>query len=133
MGQANVELSAAPGEAWDRADIEGLFALYDPAIVWDQTHYGDVIGGVYRGHAQGVRNFFRAMAGTHSRLTGRMPRHLSTQATTSSWRSGKAGAGRQAVHASRCRSTGRCTESEMGSWSGSSPTDSKPRRSRRPV
>ena len=58
MGQANVEVVRRAWEAWDRADIEGLFATHDPAIVWDQTHYGDVIGGVYRGH-QGVRNFFR--------------------------------------------------------------------------
>src|SRR6266566_7674162 len=58
MSQENVELVRRAWEAWEREDIEGLFALYDPAIVWDQTHYSEGIAGVYHGH-EGVRHFCR--------------------------------------------------------------------------
>jgi hypothetical protein len=59
MSRENVEVVRAAWEAWERADMEALFEVYDPAIVWDQTHYGTVeLGGVYHGH-EGVRQFFR--------------------------------------------------------------------------
>jgi ketosteroid isomerase-like protein len=57
MPQENVEIVRRAWDAWERRDIEGLFALYDPAIIWDMSHYDDVIGGVFRGH-EGVRRFF---------------------------------------------------------------------------
>jgi ketosteroid isomerase-like protein len=56
--QENVEVVRRAWEAWKRRDIDGLFALYDPEIVWDMSHYDDVISGVFRGH-EGVRRFFR--------------------------------------------------------------------------
>ena len=60
MSQENVEIVRASWDAWERGDMEGLFALYDPEIVWDQSHYETVelSGAVYRGH-DGVKRFFR--------------------------------------------------------------------------
>jgi ketosteroid isomerase-like protein len=57
MSQENVEIVRAAWEAWERRDIEAIFAFYDPAIVWDQTHYGEP-SGVYHGH-DGIRQFLR--------------------------------------------------------------------------
>ena len=55
MSQANVDVVRALWDAWERGDMAAVFDLYDPEIVWDQTHYGSVeIGGLYHGHA-GVR------------------------------------------------------------------------------
>jgi ketosteroid isomerase-like protein len=60
MSQANVELVRAAWAAWERGDMEAIFAFYDPAIVWDQTGYGaGELSAVYHGH-DGVRRFFRA-------------------------------------------------------------------------
>jgi ketosteroid isomerase-like protein len=56
MSQENLEIVRRAWEATDRGDSEALFALYDPAIVW-QSHYGP-ISGSYHGH-EGVRQFFR--------------------------------------------------------------------------
>lgn len=56
MSQENVELVRA---AWERRDMEALFAFYDPEIVWDQTRYaGGELAALYSGH-DGVRRFFR--------------------------------------------------------------------------
>jgi ketosteroid isomerase-like protein len=45
-------------EAAQRRDTDALFALYDPAIVW-QVHYGPIeLRGVYHGH-EGVRQLFK--------------------------------------------------------------------------
>jgi ketosteroid isomerase-like protein len=50
----------AAWEAWERGDMEAIFALYDQAIVWDQTHYeAGELSTVYHGH-DGIRRFFRA-------------------------------------------------------------------------
>jgi ketosteroid isomerase-like protein len=57
MSQENVELVRAAWEAWERRDMEAIFAFYDPEIVWDQTHYGEP-SGVYHGH-DGIRQFLR--------------------------------------------------------------------------
>jgi uncharacterized protein len=61
MSQAtNVELVRAAWEAWERGDMEAIFAFYDPEIVWDQTHYEtSELSAVYHGH-DGIRRFFRA-------------------------------------------------------------------------
>ncbi|MEA2140153.1 MAG: uncharacterized protein QOC91_252 [Solirubrobacteraceae bacterium] len=60
MSQENLEIVRAAWEAWERGDMEAIFALYDPAIVWDQTHYGaGELSGVYHGH-DGIKQFFRA-------------------------------------------------------------------------
>jgi ketosteroid isomerase-like protein len=59
MSQSNVELVRAAWEAWERGDMEALFAFYDPAIVWDQTRAPPPeLADMYRGH-EGVRRFFR--------------------------------------------------------------------------
>jgi ketosteroid isomerase-like protein len=41
---------------WQAPDVESLFRLYDPEIVWE-SHFGP-ISGAYHGH-EGVRQFFR--------------------------------------------------------------------------
>lgn len=56
MSEKDVDVVRRAWEASDRRDTEALFALYDPAIVW-QVHYGP-ISGSYLGH-DGVRQFFR--------------------------------------------------------------------------
>jgi ketosteroid isomerase-like protein len=54
-----MELVRASWEAWERGDMEAIFAFYDPEIIWDQTRYGlGLVSGVYHGH-EGVRRFFR--------------------------------------------------------------------------
>jgi ketosteroid isomerase-like protein len=59
MSRENVELVRKAWKAWERRDMEALFAFYDPSIVWDQTHYGPVEpSGVFHGH-DGIRRFFR--------------------------------------------------------------------------
>jgi uncharacterized protein len=57
MSQENVEIVRRGWEAWMRGDIDGVFAVFDPAVEWDTTKYeGWPEDGVYRGHA-GVRKF----------------------------------------------------------------------------
>ena len=59
MSQENVELVRAAWAAWERGDMEAIFAFYDPAIVWDQTHYEAAeLSDVYHGH-DGIKQFFR--------------------------------------------------------------------------
>ncbi len=59
MSRENVELVRAAWQAWERGDMEAIFAFYDPAIVWDQTHYGAAeLRAIYHGH-DGIRRFFR--------------------------------------------------------------------------
>jgi ketosteroid isomerase-like protein len=59
VSQENVEIVRAAWEAWERKDMDAVFAFYDPQIVWDQTHYGAAeLLGVYHGH-DGIRRFFR--------------------------------------------------------------------------
>jgi ketosteroid isomerase-like protein len=59
MSQANVEVVRAVWAAWEHRDMTAVFALYDPEIVWDQTHAetGELTAE-YRGH-EGVRTFLR--------------------------------------------------------------------------
>jgi ketosteroid isomerase-like protein len=60
VSQENVELVRAAWDAWERGDMEAVFGFYDPAIVWDQTHYeASDLSAVYHGH-DGIRQFFRA-------------------------------------------------------------------------
>jgi ketosteroid isomerase-like protein len=60
MSKATVDVVRAAWEAWERGDMDAVFATYDPGIVWDQTHAATAeLSGVYRGH-DGVRDFFRA-------------------------------------------------------------------------
>jgi ketosteroid isomerase-like protein len=59
VSRENVELVRAAWEAWERGDMEAIFAFYDPEIVWDQTHYAaPELADLYHGH-DGVRQFFR--------------------------------------------------------------------------
>jgi ketosteroid isomerase-like protein len=58
VSRENVEIVNRVWEAWDRRDMEALFALYDPAIVWE-SHTGPIeLGGPYHGH-EGVRHVFQ--------------------------------------------------------------------------
>jgi ketosteroid isomerase-like protein len=57
MSQENVEIVRRGWAAWMRGDVDGVFALFDPAVEWDTTNYeGWPEDGVYHGHA-GVRRF----------------------------------------------------------------------------
>jgi ketosteroid isomerase-like protein len=59
VSEENVALVCAAWEAWERGDMEAIFAFYDREIVWDQTHYGlGGVSGIYHGH-EGIRRFFR--------------------------------------------------------------------------
>jgi uncharacterized protein len=62
MSQENVEIVRGVWEAWERGDTDAVFALYDPAIVWeahgDPIFGGSPVDGLYQGH-EGVRQFFR--------------------------------------------------------------------------
>ena len=40
-----------------------MFALYDPAIIWEANFLGPIEGGLYHGH-EGVRQFFRDWLGS---------------------------------------------------------------------
>jgi ketosteroid isomerase-like protein len=54
MSQENVEIVKRFWEAWERRDLEEVFAAYDPAIVW-VTHGGPIDqSGAYLGY-DGVR------------------------------------------------------------------------------
>jgi ketosteroid isomerase-like protein len=58
MSRANVELVRAAWDAWERRDMDAIFAFYDPEIVWDQARDQVDLSGVYHGH-EGIRRFFR--------------------------------------------------------------------------
>ena len=57
MSRDNVEIVRRVWEAAERRDDQAVFALYDPAIVWDSRFLGPIEGGLYRRH-EGVRKFF---------------------------------------------------------------------------
>jgi ketosteroid isomerase-like protein len=56
MSQENVEIVRKVTAAWERRDSDAVFALYDPAIVWESGLAATP--GTYQGH-EGVRQFFR--------------------------------------------------------------------------
>lgn len=58
MSEENLEIVRRFWNAWERGDLETIFGLYDPAIVW-VNHGGPVeIRGVYVGY-DGVRRVWR--------------------------------------------------------------------------
>ena len=58
MSQETVEVVRRLWEAVERGDDEAVFALYDPAIVWESHLVGPMVGsGVHHGHA-GVLEIF---------------------------------------------------------------------------
>ena len=60
MSEENVDLVRASWEAWERGDMEAIFAFYDTEIVWDMTGADTPeLSTVYHGH-DGVRRFIRA-------------------------------------------------------------------------
>jgi ketosteroid isomerase-like protein len=59
MSEANVEIIRRVWDAAERRDTDALFALFDPAIVWDLRTVPGPLAGVYYGH-EGVRQYFRA-------------------------------------------------------------------------
>jgi ketosteroid isomerase-like protein len=59
MSQENVEIVRRIWEASERRDTHAVFALYDPAIVWDFSQAAPVeLRGLYHGY-DGIRQFFR--------------------------------------------------------------------------
>jgi ketosteroid isomerase-like protein len=55
----NVALVRRSWEAWERGDMEAIFAFYDPDIVWDQFPFWEgELASLYRGH-DGIRQLFR--------------------------------------------------------------------------
>ena len=58
MSKENVDVVRRVWEAWEARDRDALFALYDPAIVWDPGDAGPLeLREVYEGH-DGIRRFF---------------------------------------------------------------------------
>jgi ketosteroid isomerase-like protein len=57
MPKEKLEIARQLSEAIESGDEEALFALYDPAIVWDQRAGPTELVGVYEGH-EGVRQFW---------------------------------------------------------------------------
>ena len=67
MSQENVELVRRFWAAWERGDLEAVFALYDPWIVW-VNHSGPVEAhGGYLGYDE-VRGFWREWLESFERL-----------------------------------------------------------------
>jgi ketosteroid isomerase-like protein len=59
MSQENVEVVRRLWNAAEHRDDQAVYALYDPAIVWESGNVGPLdAGGHYHGH-DGVRQFFR--------------------------------------------------------------------------
>jgi len=59
MSRENVEVVRRLWEAAERRDRQAVFALYDPAIVWESHETGAIEReGLYHGHEE-VREFFR--------------------------------------------------------------------------
>ena len=58
MSQENVEIMRRHWEAWEQGNLDAVFALYDPAVVW-VSHTGPIeMRRTYVGH-DGVRQSFR--------------------------------------------------------------------------
>jgi ketosteroid isomerase-like protein len=58
MSEENVEIVRRAWEAWERRDIEAMFALLDPAIVWEMHGGAIELRGLYHGH-EGVGQLFQ--------------------------------------------------------------------------
>ena len=56
MHEENAELVRAGWDAWIAGDIDGLFEIWDPEVIWDLTHFRDWPDRTYQGH-DGVRSF----------------------------------------------------------------------------
>jgi ketosteroid isomerase-like protein len=56
MSQANVEVVRRGWDAWLRGDLPGLFANFDPEVVWDTSHFHDWPEAAYHG-IEGVERF----------------------------------------------------------------------------
>jgi ketosteroid isomerase-like protein len=132
MTQENVAVVRRAWEAWERGDIEGLFALYDPEIVWDMSHYDDVIGGVFRGH-EGVRRFFRQWLEPFETYRARAENFIDAgdNVVVEVRQGGRGKASKAEVEMPL--SIGRSTGSEMATCPALSPTRSKPRRTKPPA
>jgi ketosteroid isomerase-like protein len=56
MSQENMETVRRSWEAWGNGDLDRLFALWDPEIVWDLTHFSEWPESRYDGH-DGMKRF----------------------------------------------------------------------------
>jgi ketosteroid isomerase-like protein len=61
MSEQNVEIVRRSLELFKAGKFEEAFALYDPQVEWDASHFPE--GRVYHGH-EGIREFFRRYLGT---------------------------------------------------------------------
>jgi ketosteroid isomerase-like protein len=60
MSQGNLELVIAGIEAWNRDDLHGLLAVYDPEVEFHTSGVFPDFDPVYRGH-DGITRFWQAM------------------------------------------------------------------------
>jgi ketosteroid isomerase-like protein len=58
VSKENLEIVRQLMEAWHRGDMEAVFSLFDPAIVWDNSTVTGPNAGTYRDR-ENVRQFFR--------------------------------------------------------------------------
>jgi ketosteroid isomerase-like protein len=58
MSEGNVEIVRRAWEAWERRDIQAMFGLVDPAIVWEMHGGAIELRGLYHGH-EGVGQLFQ--------------------------------------------------------------------------
>jgi ketosteroid isomerase-like protein len=56
MSREDVQIVRQGWDAWGRRDLDDLFAVFSPAVVWDLTHFRDWPDSTYEGH-QGTRQF----------------------------------------------------------------------------
>ena len=60
MSQENVQVVRAGVEAWNRNDLDGLLAVYDPEVEFHTSGVFPDFDAVYRGH-DGIARFWEAM------------------------------------------------------------------------
>jgi ketosteroid isomerase-like protein len=57
MSQETVEIVRQVTEAWERREMDAVFRLFDPDIVWDNSTLPAPNTGIYRGH-DAIQQFF---------------------------------------------------------------------------
>jgi ketosteroid isomerase-like protein len=67
MSRTNVEIVRAGYEAWNRGDLEGMFAIIDPEVEWQLPDSG-MNTGTFRGH-EGIRELMESYLEAFERFT----------------------------------------------------------------
>src|SRR5829696_3221640 len=76
MSQENVEIVKRGWEAWIGGDFNGLFAIFDPEVVWDTSSFeGWPDEDAYYGH-EGVRLFLEQWLGSWERYEAGVDEYL---------------------------------------------------------